>query len=621
MLWQKNSSKSEVSRLYHSHPRWRLSQYSQVQRSGSTTPLLPPWDDFDPDPTRVEEDRLKEDKSHEALIEDNGRPCYPIELGFGVFDNEQYKDILEYWQTEKSSGRLVFSTQLSEWQGFRRRQLHDHSWAVRHHWFHRFQELIRERRRKFGLDGDVHLREEVTEQSKLEDWVEYQDLHLREYEKLEESFKTIQEKLLLKRKELAEEAHPVFEEIEGLEFGRFFGMNMEWGDKVNEAKRKQEQMEHKLRVVKTRLEAAQSKELEEKVERDRWIELFAKEVESKRKKMDEFQGLYNEAKRAFDPYDNWWEAKLEEWKSKGWDGWTEEGRRLIDLEEASAEHQTEVRKMEKLKTRRREANSERIGAKIDLEFAEEVLGVARTEDLAPIVERAALLKRTQKEVRFAEFHVEEEKESRRVLSLKWGVLSHLYTIPKLKGEMKRLNVLLNWIEQQRQELIGDDANAIQESGPRRSKRVSAKDHTSSCVTKASDVDHTSKARVRSQKPSTTKSILDPVDPGKVTKALKQKRKGRRRTSVSRDISRATEKTKVESKTAEPKSDAAVPVKEGIHARLRSVHSSRVSKPASKKSLGRQKDSSRLSSKRARQRRTVEDKTHTSLDPDHSWQCF
>ena len=47
-----------------------------------------------------------------------------------------------------------------------------------------------------------------------------------------------------------------------------------------------------------------------------------------------------------------------------------------------------------------------------------VLETARTEDLAPIVERAVLIKRTQKKVRFAEFYIKEEKELRRILNLK-----------------------------------------------------------------------------------------------------------------------------------------------------------------------------------------------------------
>lgn len=53
--------------------------YSQVERSRSATPVLPPWEPDDPEG--------QEKESHEALVKDNGRPCYPIELGFDVFDN------------------------------------------------------------------------------------------------------------------------------------------------------------------------------------------------------------------------------------------------------------------------------------------------------------------------------------------------------------------------------------------------------------------------------------------------------------------------------------------------------------------------------------------------------
>ena len=494
---------------------------------------------------------------------------------------------MEYWQREKSSDRRIFSTQLFEWEEFRRSQQHDRRYYVRRDWFHRFQEFLRERRRKFGLDGDVHLREEVAEQSKLDNWVEYQNYHLREYEKFEQNLKKAQERLPFTRRALAEEGYSVFEEIEELELGIFFSMNLEWGVKVEEAKRKQEQAERKLSVAKTRSEAANSKELGEKVERDRWIGWFAQEVKSRRKRMDELQRLADEVKRDVEPYDRWWKAKLKDWEKKGWDNWTEEGHRLIELETSSAEYRIRFDKKRELEKRSSEANTAQIRAELELEFAEEVLEAARTEDLAQIVERAALIRRTQKEVRFAEFHVEDEKESRRVLDLKWGVLDNLYSIPRLKGKMKRHNILLNWVEQQRRELIGDNANAERESGSRRSKRVSSRAHPSPRVIKASIVDHAAKKGACPQELSRAKSILDPVDPGKVTKASRQKKKCRRRTSVSRDTSRAAEKTNVDFKTAEPKSNAAVPVKDGMCARLRSVHSSRVFKLASKKPTGRQ----------------------------------
>ena len=268
--------------------------------------------------------------------------------------------------------------------------------------------------------------------------------------------------------------------------------------------------------------------------------------------MDELQHLADEVKRDVEPYDRWWKAKLKEWEKKGWDNWTEEGHRLIELETSSAEYRTRFDKKRELEKRSSEANTAHIRAELELEFAEEVLEAARTEDLARIVERAALIRRIQKEVRFAEFHVEEEKESRRVLDLKWGVLDNLYSIPRLKGKMKRHNILLNWVEQQRRGLIGDNANAERESGPRRSKRVSPRAHPSPRVIKASIIDHAAKKRARPQERSRAKSILDPVDPGKVTKASRQKKKCRRRTSL-RAIPRGRRKKRTSiSKLPSPK---------------------------------------------------------------------
>ena len=544
------------------------------------------------------------------MIKDNGRPCYPIELGFDIFDNEQYKDILEYWQRERSSGRLIFSAQLDEWKEFRRCQQRDRRIYVPRNWFHKFEEFLREGRRKYGLDGDSHLREEVTEQSKLDDWMEYQYYKLREYERFEERLQKVQEKLVFRRKALAEEGFSAFEEIEGLEFGKFFGMNLEWGDKEGEAKEKEQLAERKLRMVKTRSKAAQSEELGEKVERDRWIEWFVKEVESQRTTVDELQRVADKARRDVKPYEQWLKAKESELRATDSEHrWSDEVQRLFELEARTMEYRAKAHKRDELRKRAVEARSAHFCAEKELELAKELLEAARTEDLAPNVERAALIRRTQKEVRFAEFHVEEEKESRRVLNLKWGVLDNLYSISKLKGMMKRHNILLDWVEQQRRELIGNDANAEGESGSRRSKRVGSRAHPSLRAINASGVDHAAKKRIRPQKPLRAKSILDPVDPAKVTKTPKQKRKGRRRTSVSRDTARAAEKTNVDFNTAEPKSDEAVPVKDGMR---RSVHSSRVSKPAPKRPIRRQKDTTRLSPTRDRHRQTEEEPLHMSI---------
>lgn len=70
--------------------------------------------------------------------------------------------------------------------GFQQRQRDYH---VPSNQFHEFQGFLLDQRRKHGLDGNLHLREEVTEQNKVDDWMKYQSYKLREYERLETSLK------------------------------------------------------------------------------------------------------------------------------------------------------------------------------------------------------------------------------------------------------------------------------------------------------------------------------------------------------------------------------------------------------------------------------------------------
>ena len=184
----------------------------------------------------------------------------------------------------------------------------------------------------------------------------------------------------------------------------------------------------------------------------------------------------------------------------------------------------------------------------------------------------------------------------------------------MKVKIERHDVLLNWVERQRRELIGDSARTGQRSGPRRSTRASSGAHLTPRATEASCVTHPAKKRALPQKPSMVTSILDPVDPAKVAKVAKtpkQKGKGRRKTNVPRDTSRAAEKTNINSSVAKSASEAAVPVKDGIRARLGPVHSSRVSKPAPKKSIVQRKDDMKLSPANDTYWRTGKDRPGTS----------
>ncbi|KAL9028026.1 MAG: hypothetical protein Q9180_007237, partial [Flavoplaca navasiana] len=460
-----------------------------------------------------------------------------------------YKELLEYWKIDKSSAKQVFLAQLSDWKNFRRNQQRNRRYYVPRNKFHEYREILLERRRRHGLDGDPQLHKEVVEQSKLDDWMEYQHYKLGEYESMEKRLEKYQKELASERKALAESAYSAFEQIEGLEFGNYYGMAIEWSAKEGKAEEKEEIAGRKLRMAKKRFEAAQMEELGERVERDRWIGWFTKEVKLQRTRLDRLQDLADETRRDVKPYNQWWDAKRTEWEEKGWDGFTEEGHRLIELETSSAEFRARFDKMMELDQRAGKARRAHFTAGREVEFAEELLEAARTEDLGQTVERAALIRRTQKEMRFAEFHVEEEQESLKVLDLKRRVLDDLHSIQSVKGKMKRHSVLLDWVERQRQELAGNSANTGERSGPRRSIRVSSRAHLSPCTTEASSVDHPAKKRARPQKPSTAKSILSPVYPAKVTKTTKHKGKGRRRTNVPRDTSQAAEKMNVDSSLA------------------------------------------------------------------------
>lgn len=414
--------------------------------------------------------------------------------------------------------KLVFTAQLRKWESFRRIQQGDRRNYVSRGWFHKFLEFVRERRRKHGLDGDVQFREQVAEQSKLDDWMEYQNHKLREYEDFEETLKKVKDGLNSERKALTEEGFSAFEEFEGLNFGEYLSMIHELGNKEEKAEKKQELAKRMLRIAKKRLETAQSENLGRKVGRERWIDFFDKEVRSQQRRVNESKHLADEAKRDEEPYNQWWLERTEENETSEEEYHLPLPKRKI----MPAEHQTKFDEMKRLRKRAYEARFAHFCAGEELEVAKELLETARTEDLAPMMEQAALIKRTQKEVRFAEFHLGGEEESAKVLDLKAVVIGTLYSITKLQGKIKQHEVLLDWIERQRRELIGDGSRTL----------------SGSLDIEASNVDYAAKKCPRPQKPS----ILDPVDSGKVIKTPKQKGKRRRKASIPRDTSRTAEKT-------------------------------------------------------------------------------
>ncbi len=294
----------------------------------------------------------------------------------------------------------------------------------------------------------MQLLEARDKQSKLDDWMEYQDYELRDVERFEQNLTETLARLVSRREALAKAGILAFEGIQELEFASYYSLAIECGNEEARARKKMESAERKLRLAEKRLKAAESDDLGERVERATWIGLFLKEVESAQMRLHELQRLAEDAKCDAEPFDRWFQARQMEWQEMRLED-PEDAERRINLEGESAEFKDQSKKQDELGKKAYEAEFARFLAEEEVESAKEVYNAARLDNFEETVERAFLIKMAQEEVRSAQTQFEEEKESTEKIELKGKVISGLSSISCIKGKMKRHNVLLKWIEQQR----------------------------------------------------------------------------------------------------------------------------------------------------------------------------
>lgn len=135
-------------------------------------------------------------EAYEALIQDGGQPCHPIEPGFNVLDKPgECDDIISYWKPRAVDGRLLFTGQLNEWKGFRLWQDKIRQHYIPRNRFSEYQRVLNESRQKHNLEGNAKLNPKRIEQSALDDWMEYHNYHLISFETLEVAFKNAEEVL------------------------------------------------------------------------------------------------------------------------------------------------------------------------------------------------------------------------------------------------------------------------------------------------------------------------------------------------------------------------------------------------------------------------------------------
>ncbi|KAL8937939.1 MAG: hypothetical protein Q9211_003438 [Gyalolechia sp. 1 TL-2023] len=136
-----------------------------------------------------EESRLLEAQARQDLESDGCAPATrPISTS--PYETRPRK----YWQSFSSTDDVVLCAQGSDWRNFRQAQRRlRHSY--RNKSFSIFVDDVRGRRRARSLDDNVHLLWDLQQQSRQQDWIEFQDYHLKLHELQEKKYDGLQKEL------------------------------------------------------------------------------------------------------------------------------------------------------------------------------------------------------------------------------------------------------------------------------------------------------------------------------------------------------------------------------------------------------------------------------------------
>ncbi|KAN0070477.1 hypothetical protein V8E54_011346 [Elaphomyces granulatus] len=153
--------------------------------------MTPPPDEEEDD----EESRLLEADARKDLESDGCPACYPPHLDVPVRNpTDEYRPIIGYWQSFSSTGDVVLCAQRSDWRKFRASQQNVRD-RYQHNLFSTFVDSVCERRRRHELGGHVQLLLDSQQQSRQQNWIEFQDYHLTHHERLEKKRDRLKKKL------------------------------------------------------------------------------------------------------------------------------------------------------------------------------------------------------------------------------------------------------------------------------------------------------------------------------------------------------------------------------------------------------------------------------------------
>ena len=485
------------------------------------------------------EETLKSERaSHQALVDDHGQPCYPIEHAFGIFkDPGRYKDIMNYWERIRPGPvQCPLTVQLNRWNYFRRFQKKTRLLFVPRLKFHEFQQQVVERRQRHGLSGNVHLSEDLNKHSKLDDWIEYQDFELQQFELLETDVANAQAKLVSSRKALADAGLPTHDDIQEVELGTVHLLRAELNTKKDELLTSCMVAKEMLSLAECRLKAAESNDLGEHVYRTQWIQMFKEEVKAAQIRLD---AIPREGANSL----------------SGGDLHAEEG-------------ENDRERMERRDTAIRARSDQIFNALISRRLAAQGLEAAHFDEFGETIEKAALIKSVQEEVQSAQAKLEEARKLLDRNQLELDLHIALARIAFRRSKVELHQVLLRWIEQQRKEIADACPNTDDDGGQGGSKSPGS-----------STVGDTPTSRVpgrnkrSNRKRSATDSVLHPDKGSKVTKASSSGQEiSHQKANDLRDAAQPADKTTTDISISTSKGKAASKPKDATSASLQSVPS-------------------------------------------------
>ncbi|KAK7539131.1 hypothetical protein JOL62DRAFT_413966 [Phyllosticta paracitricarpa] len=150
-----------------------------------------------PDPIEQQKEKMRFRQETIALENDRRKtledlgclPCCPAQFEF-PYEGElgKCRESVQCWKDDVGQ---VFSVQLQSWKRFLWERKRERPTHFTRNAITSYQNRLRFRRQRHGLQGDVHLEANVDDQTKLQDWIEYEDYQLRSLERQEKELKQV----------------------------------------------------------------------------------------------------------------------------------------------------------------------------------------------------------------------------------------------------------------------------------------------------------------------------------------------------------------------------------------------------------------------------------------------